>query len=146
MCTTIILCIGFIIVYVAIFLQVGNFSNKNGDYAADCALKELLRAEGDMVTDGRRKYQTTDTNFIKWVPYRNLSLPCVGLPLNYPSTKIILMKFKKKTFNLICKHLKSFIMLSCAVLFFYFIYIFRIFMLQRRWNSGEPCSICNKQN
>ncbi|XP_014366479.2 uncharacterized protein LOC106717236 isoform X2 [Papilio machaon] len=45
--------------------DVGNFSNKNGDYAADCALKELLRADGDTVTDGRRKYQTTDTNFIK---------------------------------------------------------------------------------
>ncbi|CAK1588513.1 unnamed protein product [Parnassius mnemosyne] len=42
-------------------IDVGNYSNKNGDHVADSALKELLKTdpETDSLTEGRRKSQPT---------------------------------------------------------------------------------------
>ncbi|CAG5039319.1 unnamed protein product [Parnassius apollo] len=42
-------------------IDVGNYSNKNGDHVADTALKELLKTdpETDSLTEGRRKSQPT---------------------------------------------------------------------------------------
>ncbi|CAH2034947.1 unnamed protein product, partial [Iphiclides podalirius] len=43
-------------------IDVGNYTNKNGDHVADSALKELLKTdpETDSLTEGRRKSQPTN--------------------------------------------------------------------------------------
>ncbi|XP_068617381.1 FH1/FH2 domain-containing protein 3 [Battus philenor] len=47
-------------------IDVGNYSNKNGDHVADGALKELLKTdlETDSLIEGRRKSKPPKSNFI----------------------------------------------------------------------------------